>query len=194
MQTCRSTMGRFTTCRTLGCTSPMLDVHVSLRLPQPVTRPLYPAWSSLWGKGKELVRTNPSWGSLAPALPPWRPESKTLVQKGHLVDSKPPPLTPRSGKGKNFCKAAGTIRPRPQPRAPPTVALCTTPPQPRCAPPGCCIPVRQAHGVDVVAEVDRLLELQQGYVTVQVFPPVVPGVDVDLFQHGDLLNASLIPV
>lgn len=47
LHTGRSTMGRFTTCRTLGCISLMLVVHVSRRLPQPVTLPLYPAWSKL---------------------------------------------------------------------------------------------------------------------------------------------------
>lgn len=52
LHTGRSTMGRFTTCRTLGCTSVTLDVHISFRLPQPVTRPLYPARSSLQAKGE----------------------------------------------------------------------------------------------------------------------------------------------
>lgn len=47
LHTERSTMGTLTTCRTLGCASVGLAVHVSLRLPQPVTRPLCPAWSNL---------------------------------------------------------------------------------------------------------------------------------------------------
>lgn len=47
--------------------------------------------------------------------------------------------------------------------------------------------------MDVGAEGDGLLELQQGNVAVQHVPPVVPGVNVDLLQHGDLFNASLIP-
>ena len=48
--------------------------------------------------------------------------------------------------------------------------------------------------MDIFGEADGLLELQQGDVPVQVLPPVVPGVDVDLFQHGDLFNLSLIAV
>lgn len=47
--------------------------------------------------------------------------------------------------------------------------------------------------MDVVAEGNGLLQLHQGNVPVQVLPPVVPGVDVDLFQHGYLFNVSLIP-
>lgn len=48
--------------------------------------------------------------------------------------------------------------------------------------------------MNIVAKRYRFLELQQGDVTVQVLPPVVSGVDVDLFQHGDLFNVPLIPV
>lgn len=48
--------------------------------------------------------------------------------------------------------------------------------------------------MNIVAKRNGLLELEQSDVTVQIFPPVVSGVDVDLFQHGDLFNVPLIPV
>lgn len=69
LQTGRSTMGTFTTCRTWGCTSDALIVHVSLRLPQPVTRPLYPDWSNLWVRKMGLVRTDPSGTSASSTVP-----------------------------------------------------------------------------------------------------------------------------
>lgn len=48
--------------------------------------------------------------------------------------------------------------------------------------------------MNIVAKRNGLLELEQSDVTVQIFPPVVSGMDVDLFQHGDLFNVPLIPV
>lgn len=48
--------------------------------------------------------------------------------------------------------------------------------------------------MNIVAKGHGLLELEQGNVTVQVLSPVVSGVNVDLFQHGDLFNVPLIPV
>lgn len=79
LQTSRSTMGRFTTCRTLGCTSLALVVQVSFRLPQPVTRPLYPARSNLWGREKDQVRTGHP-GVPGPNTISKRPEAKTQAQ------------------------------------------------------------------------------------------------------------------
>lgn len=48
--------------------------------------------------------------------------------------------------------------------------------------------------MNIVAERHRLFEFEQGDVSVQVLPPVVSGVNVYLFQHGDLFNVPLIPV
>lgn len=48
--------------------------------------------------------------------------------------------------------------------------------------------------MNIVAKRYGFLELEQSDVTIQILPPVVSGVDVDLFQHGDLFNVPLIPV
>ena len=98
LHTGRSTRGRLTTCRTLGCTSVTLVVHVSLRLPQPVTRPLNPAWSSLWGREKDPVRTD-------------RPRSLPAPARHHPL--RDPSLRPPCRKargletGRRFSKATG---------------------------------------------------------------------------------------
>ena len=115
LQTGCSTSGKFTTCRTLGCTSPTLVVHVSFRLPQPVTRPLYPVWISLWGKEKDLVRTGPSRSPLASTLP-WRPESKTPAQKELLGLFT---LSPRGLEGEGTsARLQGPPGPEPSPGTP----------------------------------------------------------------------------
>lgn len=47
--------------------------------------------------------------------------------------------------------------------------------------------------MDLIGEDDWLSQVQQSDVTVQVFPPVVLGVDDDLVDRHDLLNAALKP-
>ena len=157
LHTGRSTRGRLTTCRTLGCTSVTLVVHVSLRLPQPVTRPLNPAWSSLWGREKDPMRTD-------------RPRSLPAPAQHHPL--RDPSLRPPGGRpearkreGDSARRQDVRVGPRAQPRPheppppPPPAALLA-------APLGCCLLVGQAHGVDVVGEFDGPLELQQGDVPV----------------------------
>lgn len=116
------------------------------------------------GKGKELRQGN-RLSESGPEPSPGPQLPAPWPRPSHLPPGQPPRLPPSH---------------------PPAALLAT--------PLGCCLFVGQAHGVDVFGEADGLLELQQGDVPVQVLPPVVPGVDVDLFQHGDLFNLSLIAV
>lgn len=51
----------------------------------------------------------------------------------------------------------------------------------------------QADGVDLFGECDWPFHVQQRNVAVQIFPPVVLGVDDDFVDAHDLLNATLKP-
>lgn len=51
----------------------------------------------------------------------------------------------------------------------------------------------QADRVDLIAERDWPSHVQQSDVTVQVFLPVVLGVDDDFINRHDLLNTALEP-
>lgn len=55
------------------------------------------------------------------------------------------------------------------------------------------LPVGQADGEDLIGERDRPSHVQQSDVTVQVFLPVVPGMDDDLIDRHDPLGAALKP-
>lgn len=124
---------------------------------------------------------------LAPAPPLRDLNLKHQCRKNFLVFCK----KLRPGEGKELLQ--GLHRASQAQNSPQAPQLMAPWPSHLATPPGCCLLVREAHRVDVVAEGNGLPELQQGDVAVQDIPPVVPGVDVDLFQHGDLFNASLIP-
>ena len=55
------------------------------------------------------------------------------------------------------------------------------------------LPAGQTDRVDRVGERDRPPQVQQGDVTVQIFPPVVLRMDDDLVDGHDLLGAALEP-
>lgn len=51
--------------------------------------------------------------------------------------------------------------------------------------------VGQADGGDLIGECDWPSHAQQSDVTVQIFPPVVLGMDNDFFNRHNLLDATL---
>ena len=51
----------------------------------------------------------------------------------------------------------------------------------------------QTHGVDAVVKLHHPLEVQQGYVAVQVLLPVVLWVDDDFIDRNNLLLTLFIP-
>lgn len=55
------------------------------------------------------------------------------------------------------------------------------------------VPAGQTDGVDLVGKHDGPSHVQQSDVPVQILPPVVLGVDDDIINRHDLLDATLKP-